>query len=110
MPSVRHQEKRLRPHLSRAAVIAALVTAGGAGPTAIALASSGQRPASSSHARSYYQGLDVLPFPGTPDAALATNIDFPAASPGEIASVKVVGSRSGVHRGRLRAQPAGRGS
>jgi hypothetical protein len=35
---------------------------------------------------------------------------FPAASPGQIASVRVVGSRTGVHSGRLSAQPAGHGS
>jgi hypothetical protein len=58
----------------------------------------------------YAQGLDVLPFPGTPDAAPGTNIDFPALSPGDFAAVKVVGSRSGVHGGRLSAQPAGHGT
>ena len=56
------------------------------------------------------QGLDVLPFPGTPDAAPATNIDFPAVSVAHVASVIVVGSRSGLHAGRLSAQPAGHGS
>jgi hypothetical protein len=52
----------------------------------------------------------VLPFPGTPDAAPGTSVDFPAVSPGQIVSVKVVGSRSGVHAGRLSAQPAGQGT
>ncbi|MGN6171153.1 MAG: hypothetical protein ACTHQQ_23740, partial [Solirubrobacteraceae bacterium] len=56
------------------------------------------------------QGLDVLPFPRTPDAAPGTSVDFPAVSPGQIASVKVVGSRSGLHSGRLSAQPDGRGT
>ncbi|MGN6169995.1 MAG: arylsulfotransferase family protein [Solirubrobacteraceae bacterium] len=56
------------------------------------------------------QGLDVLPFPGTPDAAPGTSVDFPAVSPGQIASVKVVGSRSGLHSGRLSAQPDRRGT
>ncbi len=58
----------------------------------------------------YAQGLDVLPFPGTPDAAPGTNIDFPAVAPARIATVRVVGSRSGVHEGRLSAQPAGNGT
>ena len=52
----------------------------------------------------------MLPFPGTPDAAPATNIDFPAVSVAHVASVIVVGSRSGLHAGRLSAQPAGHGS
>ncbi len=56
------------------------------------------------------QSLDVLPFPGTPDATPATRVVFPAVSPGEIASVRVLGSRSGLHAGRLSAQPAGHGS
>ncbi|MGN6167144.1 MAG: arylsulfotransferase family protein [Solirubrobacteraceae bacterium] len=89
---------------------AALVAAAGAGPTAIALAGSAQRRASSSAATSSSQGLDVLPFPGTPDASPATNIIFPAASGGQIASVTAVGSRSGLHSGHLSAQPAGHGS
>src|SRR5437764_6311669 len=55
-------------------------------------------------------GLDVLPFPGTPDAAPATNIDLPALRPDHVVSVRVVGSQSGRHLGRLSAQPGGRGS
>ncbi len=47
----------------------------------------------------------MLPFPGTPDAALGTNVYFPAVPPGQIASVRVAGSRSGVHGGHLSAQP-----
>src|SRR5207248_10813717 len=64
---------------------------------------------SSSRAASSSQGLDVLPFPRTPDAAPGTSVDFPAVSRGEVVSVRVVGSRSGVHAGRLSAQPDGRG-
>jgi hypothetical protein len=56
------------------------------------------------------RGLDVLPFPGTPDAAPSTQIDFPALEPGMIASLAVRGSRSGPHRGMLRAVPGGPGS
>ncbi len=55
-------------------------------------------------------GLDVLPFPGTPDAPPGTNIDFPALAPGQLVSVRVVGSRSGLHAGTLSAQPGGRGT
>src|SRR5438105_3260032 len=56
------------------------------------------------------QGLDVLPFPGTPDAAPATNIDLPAASRAQVQSVTAVGSRSGLHAGHLSAQPPGHGT
>jgi hypothetical protein len=55
-------------------------------------------------------GLDVLPFPGTPDAPPGTRISFPALSPGAIASLRVRGSRSGAHAGRLLAQAGGPGS
>ena len=51
-----------------------------------------------------------MPFPGTPDAAPKTNIDFPAVSPAQVGNVTAVGSRSGLHTGRLSAQPAGRGT
>jgi hypothetical protein len=56
------------------------------------------------------RSLDVLPFPGTPDAAPGTNIDLPAASPAQVVSVTAVGSRSGLHPGHLSAQPAGNGT
>src|SRR5437764_891718 len=55
-------------------------------------------------------GLDVLPFPGTPDAPPATRIDFPALAPAQLVSVRVVGSRSGPHAGTLSAQPGSRGT
>jgi outer membrane protein assembly factor BamB len=81
----------------------ALVGASGVLAPEVAGASPG---ASSSSAK----GLDVLPFPGTPDAAPGTNIDFPAASRAQVASVTAVGSRSGLHTGNLCAQPAGHGT
>jgi hypothetical protein len=56
------------------------------------------------------RGLDVLPVPGTPAAPPGTPIDFPAIGPGQIASVKAVGSRSGVHTGTLSAQPGNQGT
>lgn len=55
-------------------------------------------------------GLDVLPFPGTPDAPPGTRIDFPALAAAQLGSVRVVGSRSGLHAGTLTAQPGGRGT
>src|SRR5436190_19714090 len=95
-----------------ATIVGVVAVAVASGPGA---AANTNRPAvhsrnSSSRAASSSQGLDVLPFPGTPDAAPGTSVDFPAVSPGEVASVRVVGSRSGVHVGRLSAQPDGRGT
>src|SRR5437588_2990364 len=54
--------------------------------------------------------LDVLPFPGTPDASPQTHISFPALSPSQLRTVRVTGSRSGVHPGRLVGAPDGRGT
>jgi hypothetical protein len=85
------------------AAAAGVAVGSGALATAAAHSSNAARSSSS-------QGLDVLPFPGTPDAAAGTSVDFPAVSPGQIASVKVVGSRTGVHAGRLSAQPGGQGT
>ncbi|HEX4110008.1 MAG TPA: arylsulfotransferase family protein [Solirubrobacteraceae bacterium] len=56
------------------------------------------------------RGLDVLPFPGTPDAAPTTQITFPALTPAQIRSITVSGSRTGRHPGDLTALPDGRGT
>lgn len=45
--------------------------------------------------------LTISPLPGTPDASPHTQISFLGISPGEIHDIAVVGSRSGMHRGRL---------
>jgi hypothetical protein len=90
--------------------VVALGVASGPGAAAHAAHSVASAAPESSQDASASQGLDVLPFPGTPDAAAGTNVDFPAVSPREIISVTVVGSRSGVHAGRLSAQPGGRGT
>jgi hypothetical protein len=55
-------------------------------------------------------GLDVQPFPGTPDASPQTAISFPALSPSQIRTVMVTGSRSGIHGGGLSPLPDGRGT
>jgi Arylsulfotransferase (ASST) len=55
-------------------------------------------------------GLDVLPFPGTPDASQSAQITFPALLPYELKSVTVTGSHSGRHAGRLLALPGRRGT
>jgi Arylsulfotransferase (ASST) len=102
----------LKRALSRGGVKALTVAVGclagaGAAASAAVVAAPGSR--ATGH-RSSAQHLDVLPFPGTPDAAPGTNIDFPAASPAQVASVIAVGSRSGLHTGALSAQPAGHGT
>jgi hypothetical protein len=51
-------------------------------------------------------GLDVIPFPGTPDASTQTDISFPALTPADLRSITVVGSRSGAHPGRVIALPS----
>ncbi|MFL5823068.1 MAG: arylsulfotransferase family protein [Solirubrobacteraceae bacterium] len=55
-------------------------------------------------------GLHVIPFPGTPDAASSSRIIFSSLSPSDLRSVRVIGSRSGRHRGRLVALPSGAGT
>ena len=55
-------------------------------------------------------GLDVQPFPGTPDASPQTDIAFPALAPAQIEALSVRGSVSGFHRGVITAQPAGHGA
>jgi hypothetical protein len=62
------------------------------------------------HEGAIAQGLDVIPFPGTPDASPNTQITFPALVRSEIRSVTAIGSRSGAHAGRLVALPGGRGA
>ena len=83
-----------------------LVAAGGAAAAAVTGGHGSRTPGR----RASTQTLDVLPFPGTPDAAPGTNIDLPAASPAQVESVIAVGSRSGLHAGHLSAQPAGHGT
>jgi hypothetical protein len=86
------------------AAIAVVSTIAGAGRGPVAAARAANT------VPSYARGLNVLPFPGTPDAPAGTPIDFPAIAPAQIASVKAIGARSGVHTGRLSAQPAGHGT
>jgi Arylsulfotransferase (ASST) len=50
-------------------------------------------------------GLDVQPFPGTPDVSPQTDVGFPALLPSQIRAVRVDGSASGPHLGRLSAAP-----
>ncbi len=54
-------------------------------------------------------GLDVLPYPGTPDASSHSQIDFYRLAPWRIGSLTVTGSRSGGHAGRLASLQGGSG-
>ena len=54
--------------------------------------------------------LNVLPFPGTPDASPQSQIAFPAVASADVKKVTVQGSQSGNHSGQLSALPDGRGS
>ncbi len=56
------------------------------------------------------QRLDVLPYPGTPDASPQTQIDFPALAPSQLTAVTVSGSRSGAHQGMLDTMGGGHGT
>ena len=53
--------------------------------------------------------VTVSPLPGTPDASPETQISFLGGAGTQVASVRVVGSRSGVHGGRLEAYSTGAG-
>ena len=53
--------------------------------------------------------VTVSPLPGTPDASPSTQISFLGGTGTQISSVRVVGSRSGVHSGRLEAYSTGTG-
>ena len=54
--------------------------------------------------------VTVSPQPGTPTASYKTQISFRGIAPKDIGQVRVSGSRSGAHRGRLRAHSDGRGA
>ena len=54
--------------------------------------------------------ITVSPLPGTPDASPATQISFLGGGGTQVASVSVVGSRSGTHPGRLQAYSTGTGA
>ncbi len=54
--------------------------------------------------------LTISPLPGTPDASPDTQISVLGVAPRSIESVRVTGSASGVHRGRLLSYSGGRGA
>jgi Arylsulfotransferase (ASST) len=53
--------------------------------------------------------VTISPLPGTPDASPATQISFLGGPGTRVADVRVIGSRSGAHRGVLRPYSTGTG-
>ncbi len=110
-PTPAPNRPRSRPLVSVTAVLGVLLAAAVAAIVVLASARHGTPsrallPGTAGGTR----GLDVLPFPGTPDASPQSQIIFPALLPPEIKSVAVRGSHSGIHHGRLEALPGGRGT
>ncbi len=56
------------------------------------------------------QAVTISPLPGTPDASPYTQISFLGIRPGGIRAVRVVGSRSGSHSGRLESYASASGA
>jgi hypothetical protein len=81
-----------------------LCACGGASP-----ATSDVFDASSAVSAAAANAVTVSPLPGTPDASPATQISFLGAQGTKVSGVHVVGSRSGVHGGRLEAYSTGTG-
>jgi hypothetical protein len=52
----------------------------------------------------------VIPFPGTPDASPSTSVIFSSLAPSDLGTVRVTGSSSGNHAGRLLTLPDGAGA
>lgn len=97
-------------------VVAALFAAGA---LATALCSCGESGTSSAAAAldnraavaaAAANAVTVTPLPATPDASPTTQISFLGDAGTQVASVRVVGSRSGVHSGRLEAYSTGTGA
>jgi hypothetical protein len=87
-----------------AGVAAALSSCGSAAPaTGVALGDQAALAAAAANA------VTISPLPGTPDASPATQISFLGASGTSVSNVRVVGSRSGSHGGRLVPYSTGTG-
>src|SRR5205823_1776627 len=92
-PSTRGRDVRLR-------LTSALAAAGVIGLIA----------ALSAGAKAVYAPVAVFPAAGTPVASAKTQISFRGVAPGALANVKVRGSRTGSHSGKLRAHSDGLGA
>lgn len=95
------------PNLRGLAILAsaALALAGAGAASLGGSAQAARSPAAAAASR-----LDVLPYPGTPDASPLTQIDFPALAPSQLVTIAVWGSRSGTHQGSLGTMGDGRGT
>jgi hypothetical protein len=92
------------PLLAAALLAVALSSCGGSTSSAsVAFDDSAEVAAAAANA------VTVCPLPGTPDASPDTQISFLGAAGTQVADVRVVGSRSGVHSGRLQAYSTGTG-
>ena len=92
------------PLLAAAALAAVLSSCGGGG--AVASVTFGDR---ADVALAAANAVTVSPLPGTPDASPETQISFLGSADTQVADVRVVGSRSGAHSGRLPAFSTGTG-
>jgi Arylsulfotransferase (ASST) len=54
--------------------------------------------------------VTVSPQPGTPTASYRTQLSFRGLAPGQVRGIRVTGSRSGRHTGRVRAHSDGQGA
>jgi hypothetical protein len=106
MPTSRLMRHRraLAPLLAAAVTALAITACGSSGvsgpPTTIALADT---------ASAAVNPVTVSPFPGTPDASPTTQISFLGGPGTRVSGVKVVGSHSGSHTGKLEAYSTGTG-
>jgi hypothetical protein len=92
------------PVLAAALLAVALSSCGGSTSSAsVTLDDSAEVAAAAANA------VTVSPLPGTPDASPATQISFLGGAGTQVANVRVVGSHSGVHPGRLEAYSTGTG-
>ncbi len=90
--------------LAGACVAGALSSCGAGAPsTPVALGDQAAIAAAATNA------VTVSPLPGTPDASPSTQISFLGGPGTQISDVRVVGSRSGAHSGRLEAYSTGTG-
>jgi hypothetical protein len=91
--------------LTRSRSLAALTALATAAVVAIVLATA----ATGGHAAAYSAPVFVFPVPGDPVASPATQITFRGLAVGNLGSVTVTGSKSGVHTGVIRADSDGLG-
>ncbi len=91
--------------LAAASLAAALCSCGGSDPSAASVVLGDPAAIAAAAANA----VTVSPLPATPDASPYTQISFLGGAGTQVADVRVVGSRSGVHSGRLQAYSTGTG-